>query len=121
MRNASTVFAVPEHSILKVPFIAMSDFTLIVQIQVRTENVEAFRSATLVNLAASRKEPGIRRFELLEQQDDPTRFVLIEEYVDANAQLAHRETPHYLAWRDTVAPMMAVPRVGLKHRRIEPA
>jgi hypothetical protein len=98
----------------------MSAYTAIIQVHVKPECVDAFRAATLVNAKASRLEPGILRFELLQQTDAPDRFVLVEEYRNPEAQLSHRETPHYAVWRDTVAPMMASPRSPLKYLRIEP-
>lgn len=98
----------------------MSAYTAIIQVHVKPECVDAFRAATLVNAKASRLEPGILRFELLQQTDAPDRFVLVEEYRNPEAQLSHRETPHYAVWRDTVAPMMASPRSPLKYHRIEP-
>ena len=98
----------------------MSAYTAIIQVHVKPECVDAFRAATLVNAKASRLEHGILRFELLQQTDAPDRFVLVEEYRNPEAQLSHRETPHYAVWRDTVAPMMASPRSPLKYLRIEP-
>ena len=99
----------------------MSAFTLVVQIQVKPECVEAFCEATLANVRASRQEPGILRFDLLKQQDATDRFLLIEEFREPEAQQRHRESPHYSVWRDTVAPMMAAPRIPLKYDRLEPA
>src|ERR1051325_1003922 len=81
-----------------------------VHVHVKPESVEAFKQATLANARASRQEPGVARFDVLQQQDDPTRFVLVEIYRDANAAVAHKETPHYPVWRDAVASMMAEPR-----------
>ncbi len=98
----------------------MSAYTAIIQVHVKPECVDAFRAATMVNAKASRLEPGILRFELLQQTDASDRFVLVEEYRNPEAQLSHRETPHYAVWRDTVAPMMASPRSPLKYLRIEP-
>ena len=72
--------------------------------------MEAFKSATLANARESVKEPGIARFDIVQQQDDPTRFVLVEVYRDAAAPAAHKETNHYLAWREVAEPMMAEPR-----------
>ncbi|MEL0060582.1 MAG: antibiotic biosynthesis monooxygenase, partial [Verrucomicrobiales bacterium] len=60
--------------------------------------------------------PGIAQFDLVQQRDDPTRFVLIEVYRDAEAPLRHKETAHYLKWRDTVAPMMASPRTSISYQ-----
>ena len=98
----------------------MSAYTLVVQIQVKPECVDAFCAATLMNARASRQEPGILQFDLLRQHDAPDRFLLVEEYREPEAQQRHRETPHYAVWRDTVAPMMAAPRVPLKYDRLEP-
>jgi quinol monooxygenase YgiN len=86
-----------------------------VHVQVRPEHVAAFLEATLANARASVREPGIARFDVVQQADDPTRFVLVEAYRDAEAPARHKETPHYAAWRDAVAPMMAAPRTGVKH------
>jgi quinol monooxygenase YgiN len=95
-------------------------FTAIIQVQVKPDCIEAFRAATRLNVRASRQEPGITQFDLLQQADAPERFLLIEEYRDADAQLRHRETPHYLAWRETAAPMMAAPRSALNYTDVEP-
>jgi quinol monooxygenase YgiN len=85
-----------------------------VQIRVKPESVEAFREATLANASQSVKEPGIARFDVLQDSEDPTRFVLVEVYRTPEAPAAHKETAHYLTWRDTVAPMMAEPRTYRK-------
>jgi (4S)-4-hydroxy-5-phosphonooxypentane-2,3-dione isomerase len=85
-----------------------------VNIQVKPEHVEAFKQATVANALESRKEAGIARFDCLQREDDPTRFVLVEAYRDADAQARHRETRHYQVWRDAVAPMMAEPRASVK-------
>ena len=77
-----------------------------VHVQVKPEWVEAFKQATLTNARASLKEPGAARFDIVQQQDDPAHFVLVEVYRDANAAAAHKETRHYPIWRDAVAPMM---------------
>jgi quinol monooxygenase YgiN len=91
-----------------------------VHVHVKPECVEAFKQATLTNARESRKEPGVTRFDVVQQQDDPTRFVLVEVYRDANAAAAHKETKHYPVWRDTVAPMMAEPRLSLKFNSVFP-
>jgi quinol monooxygenase YgiN len=91
-----------------------------VHVHVKPECVEAFKQATLTNARESRKEPGVARFDVVQQQDDPTRFVLVEVYRDANAAAAHKETKHYPVWRDTVAPMMAEPRLSLKFNSVFP-
>lgn len=87
-----------------------------VHVHVKPESVEAFRQASLENAAASRLEPGIAAFDLIQQIDDPTRFVLIEIYKDESATLAHKQTAHYAKWRDTVADMMATPRHAVKYK-----
>jgi (4S)-4-hydroxy-5-phosphonooxypentane-2,3-dione isomerase len=81
-----------------------------VHVHVKPESVAAFRQATIENARSSIQEPGIARFDVLEQQDDTTRFVLIEAYRTPEAVAAHRETAHYAKWRDAVADMMAEPR-----------
>ena len=91
-----------------------------VQVRVKPECVEAFRVATLENARQSVQEPGIARFEVVQQKEDPTRFVLVEVYRTAEASVQHKETAHYLAWRETVAPWMAAPREGTAHRVIRP-
>lgn len=91
-----------------------------VHVHVKPESVEDFSRATVENASASIQEPGIARFDVVQQQDDATRFVLIEIYRDAQAAFAHKETAHYAKWRDTVAPMMAEPRYGVKYNAIFP-
>jgi len=90
---------------------------LIVQVlvHVKPEFVDAFTAATLDNATHSVQEPGIARFDVLQQQDDPTRFTLIEAYRTDDAPAAHKATAHYERWRDTVAPMMAEPRTNVKY------
>lgn len=92
-----------------------------VHVQVKAESIEAFKQATLENARLSVQEPGIARFDVVQSQDDPTEFVLVEAYRDGGAPARHKETAHYIAWRDTVAPMMAEPRRGLKHQSLFPA
>jgi len=79
-------------------------------VHVVPDSVEAFIAATLDNASCSVEEPGIARFDVLQQTDDPTRFTLIEAYRTDDAPAAHKATAHYARWRDTVAPMMASPR-----------
>lgn len=81
---------------------------------------EAFEEATLVNARASLTEPGVARFDVVRQQDDPARFVLIEVYKTPAAALAHKETAHYATWRDAVADMMAEPRTSVKYVNLHP-
>ena len=91
-----------------------------VHVQVKPECVEAFKVASLDNARLSVQEPGIARFDVVQQADDPTRFVLIEVYRTDAAPAAHKETAHYATWRDTVAGMMAVPRQSTKFRNVFP-
>jgi (4S)-4-hydroxy-5-phosphonooxypentane-2,3-dione isomerase len=91
-----------------------------VHVQVKPERVEDFKRATAENAAASLREPGIARFDVCQQQDDPTKFVLVEVYRSVEATAAHKETAHYAKWRDTVAPMMAQPRFSTKFTNIFP-
>jgi len=84
----------------------------LVHVRVRCEHLDAFITATRANHEASTRETGNRRFDVLQAPDDPTRFILYEAYASAADAAAHKETAHYLAWRDTVAGMMAEPRRG---------
>jgi autoinducer 2-degrading protein len=84
----------------------------LVHVQVKPESVDAFVAASAENHRASVREPGNRRFDVLQDSEDPCRFVLYEAYADADAAAAHKQTDHYLAWRGTVADMMAAPRRG---------
>jgi (4S)-4-hydroxy-5-phosphonooxypentane-2,3-dione isomerase len=85
-----------------------------VHVHVRPESIEAFKLASIENARNSIQEPGIARFDLIQQIDDPSRFILVEIYRKAEAQGAHKETDHYARWRDTVAEMMAEPRSAVK-------
>jgi quinol monooxygenase YgiN len=91
-----------------------------VHVHVKPDCVEAFQAATLENARASVREPGIARFDVLQQADDPTRFVLVEVYRSPDAPAAHKQTAHYAKWRDAVAPMMAEPRASVKLRSVFP-
>ena len=91
-----------------------------VHIRVKPENVDAFIAATQANALASNREPGIARFELVQQTDDPTRFLLIEHYRTADDPARHKATHHYATWRDTVEPMMAEPRRSEKYVAMAP-
>lgn len=91
-----------------------------VHVQVKPECVDAFREATLENARRSVTEPGIARFDVAQQQDDPTRFVLVEAYRSVEATQAHKATAHYQTWRDAVAPMMAEPRFSVKFNELFP-
>jgi quinol monooxygenase YgiN len=91
-----------------------------VHVRVKPECIEAFKQASLENARDSVHEPGIARFDVVQQQDDPTRFVLVEAYRGADAPALHKETAHYARWRDTVAPMMAGPRSSVKFGNVFP-
>jgi autoinducer 2-degrading protein len=91
-----------------------------VHIQVKPECVEDFKTASEANARASIQEPGIAQFDVIQQKDDRCRFVLIEVYRHPEAPARHKETPHYARWRDTVAPMMAVPRSSVKYDNVCP-
>lgn len=94
--------------------------TVLVYVHVKPECVEAFKAASLDNARNSVKEPGIARFDVHQQGDDPTRFVLVEVYRTVEATAAHKETAHYARWRDTVADMMAEPRKSAKYNSVFP-
>ena len=90
-------------------------------VHVKPEFVEVFKTASLDNASNSVQEPGVARFDVIQQQDDPTRFVLLEVYRDAEeAPAAHKQTAHYARWRDTVAEMMAEPRQGIPYNGLFP-
>jgi quinol monooxygenase YgiN len=94
---------------------------VIVNVLVAADGVEAFKAATLANARASIEEPGIARFDVIQDRDEPTRFVLIEVYRDEQAPAAHKLTAHYQAWRDAVAPLMAAPRTSQRFTNVAPA
>ncbi len=91
-----------------------------VHAHVKPEFIEAFRRATAENARNSVKEPGIARFDVVQETGDPARFVLVEVYRTPEAPAQHKETPHYRVWRDTVAPMMAEPRTSVKYTNVFP-
>ena len=91
-----------------------------VHVHVKPECVAAFKEATLANARASLKEPGVARFDVVQQKDDPARFVLVEAYRSVEATAAHKATAHYAAWRDRVEPMMAEPRSSVKYANVFP-
>ena len=95
-------------------------FVVHVNVRVKPEFLEPFKQATLANARASVQEPGVARFDVVQQADDPTRFVLVEVYRDVQANAAHKETSHYATWRDVVAPMMAEPRSSVKFTNVFP-
>jgi quinol monooxygenase YgiN len=94
---------------------------VLVNIKVKAGDVESFKTATMANAEASRREPGIARFDVLQQKDDATRFILVEAYRNSEAPAAHKETAHYKKWRDTVEGMMAEPRTSVKFANLSPS
>jgi autoinducer 2-degrading protein len=102
----------------------MSDdsyLAVFVYVHVLPDAVEAFRAASLVNAAASLREPGCVRFDVVQETGDDTRFVLIEVYRGQEGAAAHKQTAHYQTWRDAVTPMMAEPRSSKSHATVTPA
>ena len=95
-------------------------FVVCVKVQVIAEHREAFIAATRENALGTRQEPRNARFDVLQSLDDPSRFTLYEVYKDEAGFKEHQQTPHYLAWRAAVAPMMASPRLGEKHHSLFP-
>ena len=91
-----------------------------VHVHVKPEMIDAFKAATLENARQSVQEPGIARFDVIQQHDDPARFVLVEVYRDDDAPAQHKETAHYQTWRDTVVEMMAEPRSSFKFANVFP-
>lgn len=91
-----------------------------VHVHVKPEFVEAFKRETIENASKSVQEPGIARFDVIQQTDDPTRFVLVEVYKSAEASAAHKETAHYRLWRDAVMKMMVEPRQGIRYANVFP-
>lgn len=90
-------------------------------IHVKPDCIAEFKAASLENASHSVQEPGIARFDVIQQADDPSRFVLVEVYRDPDAPAHHKETAHYAKWRDTVADMMAEPRSSVKYLNLFPA
>jgi (4S)-4-hydroxy-5-phosphonooxypentane-2,3-dione isomerase len=93
---------------------------VLVSVNVKPDRVGDFTQATLINAKASVGEPGIARFDVLQQQDDPCRFTLVEVYRTLDAPAAHKETSHYKTWRDAVEGMMAEPRRSTKLENVFP-
>ncbi len=92
-----------------------------VNVIVEEDSIQAFKSATLENAKNSVKEPGVARFDVIQQTDDPTRFVLIEVYKSEEAAVEHKNTEHYAIWKSTVEDMMAEPRYSIKYRNVFPS
>ena len=94
--------------------------TVLVHARVKPDCVEAFREACRENASHSVKEPGVARFDVLQEEAEPTRFLLIEAYRDPTASAAHKETGHYKKWKAAVAEMMAEPRSSVRYDWIQP-
>jgi autoinducer 2-degrading protein len=92
----------------------------VIDVKVLPDRIEAFREATLANARQSVQEAGVARFDVLQDDQDPARFVLVEAYRDPGGPAAHRETAHYLRWRDAVADMMAEPRQRRTFKNVFP-
>jgi autoinducer 2-degrading protein len=95
-------------------------FIVHVHVHVKPESVAAFKEATLENAQSSVKEPGVARFDFIQQRDDPARFTLVEVYRTEADPARHKETAHYQRWRDAVADMMAEPRHSVKYENLFP-
>ena len=91
-----------------------------VHVRVKADCIDAFKEATIENARQSLKEPGIARFDVVQQNDDPTRFVLVEVYRSVEATAAHKATTHYAAWRDRMESLMAEPRSSVKYSNVFP-
>ncbi|MGQ9635722.1 MAG: putative quinol monooxygenase [Bryobacteraceae bacterium] len=91
-----------------------------VHARVKPESIDAFRQATIENARQSVQERGIARFDLLQDTSDPSRFVLVEVYRDADAPAAHKQSAHYQKWRDPVEPRMAEPRASVRYANVFP-
>ena len=92
-----------------------------VHVKVKPDCIDAFKEVTIANARQSLKEPGIARFDVMQQSDDPTRFVLVEAYRSVEATAAHKATPHYATWRDRMETLMAEPRSSVKYLNLFPA
>jgi len=95
-------------------------FIVHVFVHVKPEDIDAFKAATIENAVNSVRETGVARFDVIQQQDDPNRFLLVEVYRTPDDANRHKETAHYLKWRDNVASMMAEPRSSIKFSNIFP-
>jgi autoinducer 2-degrading protein len=91
-----------------------------VHVKVKPECIQEFKEVTIENARQSLKEPGIARFDVVQQNDDPSRFVLVEAYRTVEATAAHKATAHYAAWRDRMESLMAEPRSSMKYSNVFP-
>ena len=96
-------------------------YIVLVQAQIKPEFIEAFREASAENALNSTREPGVAGFDVIQQADDPTRFVLVEVYRTPEDTAKHKETAHYNKWRDVVEPMLSEPRTRTVYANIFPA
>lgn len=108
-----------EDEALAVPLVSIVHI-IHVEVNIRPEFIDAFRRATIENARNSVREPGIERFDVLQDASDPSRFLLIEVYRTAEDPARHRETAHYKTWRDTAEPMMAKPRSRVEYHSVFP-
>lgn len=95
-------------------------FIVLVHVQVNPGDVEAFKAASVENARPSLEEPGVLRFDVIQQEDAPATFVLVEVYRSVDSAAAHKTTSHYLVWRDAVAGMMASPRTSVRYGNVFP-
>ncbi len=103
-------------------FASQADYLCVhVFVSVKPGTEEDFKQASLENARESSKEEGISRFDVIQQEDDATKFVLVEVYKNADAPAAHKGTNHYAQWRKTVEHMMAEPRKAIKYKNLFPA
>ena len=93
---------------------------MIVRFHVKPEHIEAFKAASIENARHSAHEPGVARFDLIQEADDPTRFMFVEAFRSVDDHATHRETAHFLTWRDTVADLLVEPRTAVKHISVFP-
>jgi (4S)-4-hydroxy-5-phosphonooxypentane-2,3-dione isomerase len=92
---------------------------VLVHVRVKPEKIHEFIKATLENIANSRKEPGVLTFDLIQEENDPSKFIILEEYRDKTAANEHKDTRHYRVWREAVMDMMAEPRQGIWFSRVD--
>ncbi len=92
----------------------------VISLRVKPEQIDEFKTATIANHVGSLKEPGILRFDVLQNETDPSEFLLYEAYESQEATLTHKETVHYRRWKDTVDPMMAQPRTSTAYSLVAP-
>jgi autoinducer 2-degrading protein len=95
-------------------------FIVHVHVHVKPESIDDFKQASTENARNSVREPGVARFDVIQRQDDPSRFILVEVYRTLDDPAKHKETEHYRCWRDTVAEMLAEPRSSVKYTNIFP-